>query len=332
MKGILNLRGKMGSGFRELGLLLFLVILIVIFTLLNDRFISMDNILSLLRNTSILGILAIGMMVVIVSGCIDLSVGSVLALTGMLSALTVQYYPQTPAFVAILIGMAAGLLCGLINGLLVAKGKIIPIIATLGTMNIFRGLTFTVAGNSWVSAHQMNDGFKAIAVGNVGPINNLIVIFVATLIIAYYFMSYSRTGRYIYAVGSNPDSAEITGIRKDRMIILSYVILGLLAGLGGVLWASRFASAQGDTAMGYELNVIAACVLGGVSVTGGVGKISGLILGVLILGVIENALPLAGVSPFWQVFIRGVIILSAIMMNIYVKRRSDSRVLKMREL
>ena len=201
----------------------------------------------------------------------------------------VQYVPQLPAAVAILIGMGVGIGCGAVNGVLVAKGRIIPIIATLGMMNVFRGLTYLISGSKWVSAHQMSDGFKSIATSGIGPINTLIIIAVVVVLIFYYFLNYNRTGRYIYAVGSNPESAVITGIKKDRILIMSYTLLGLLTGMAGVLWVAKFASAQGDTATGYEMNVIAACVLGGVSVSGGTGKVGGLLLGVLLLGVLQNA-------------------------------------------
>lgn len=324
---------KKRKSFRELGMVGVLVALAVIFTLFNNKFLTTENLLDMLRNTSILGILAVGMMIVMITDGIDLSVGALLALAGMLAGLTVQYYPQLPVIVAILVGVGVGIGGGAINGVLVAKGGIIPIIATLGMMNVFRGLTFTVANGAWVSAHQMTEEFKALTTGGIDPINNLIIVWVIVLVIFYYFLNYTKTGRYIYAVGSNKEAATITGIKRDKTIILAYSLLGLLAGLAGVLWVSKFASAQGDTATGYEMNVIAACVLGGVSVSGGRGKISGLILGVLLLGMIENALPLIpGLTTFWQSFIRGCIILAAVVMNVMVKRRADALVLKRREI
>lgn len=318
--------------FRELGLLVFLVILCILFQTLNPTFFTLVNLADMLRNTAILGILAVGMMVVMITGGIDLSIGAVIAFTGMVAALTNQYYPETGPIVPILIGMAIGLGCGVINGVLVAKGGIIPIIATLGMMNVWRGMTYIVSGSSWVSAHQMSDSFKAIATSGIGPLNTLVIISVVVFIVGYYFLEYTRTGRYIYAVGSNEQSAVITGIKKDRILILAYTILGLLAGLAGVLWVSKFASAQGDTASGYEMNVIAACVLGGVSVSGGTGKMGGVILGVLLLGVLQNALPLINVSTFWEDFIQGLIILAAILMNVSVKRRADKLALLRREI
>lgn len=308
------------------------MILCILFQALNPTFFTLGNLADMLRNTAILGILAVGMMVVMITGGIDLSLGAVIAFTGMVAALTNQYHPETGPIVAILIGMGIGLGCGAINGVLVAKGRIIPIIATLGMMNVWRGLTYIVSGSSWVSAHQMSDSFKAIATSGLGPLNTLVLIAVVVFILGYYFLGFTRTGRYIYAVGSNQESAVITGIKKDRILVLAYTILGVLTGLAGVLWVSKFASAQGDTASGYEMNVIAACVLGGVSVSGGTGKMGGVILGVLLLGVLQNALPLINVSTFWEDFIQGLIILAAILMNANVKRRSDKLALQRREI
>ncbi len=334
MKSSVNIleKNKTKKIFRELGLLIFLIVLCVVFQAINPTFFTWENLADMLRNTSILAILAVGMMMVMITGGIDLSVGAIVALAGMVSALTVQYVPQLPAVVAILIGMGVGIGCGAVNGVLVAKGRIIPIIATLGMMNVFRGLTYLISGSKWVSAHQMSDGFKSIATSGIGPLNTLIIIAVVVVLIFYYFLNYNRTGRYIYAVGSNPESAVITGIKKDRILIMSYTLLGLLTGLAGVLWVAKFASAQGDTATGYEMNVIAACVLGGVSVSGGTGKVGGLLLGVLLLGVLQNALPLINVSTFWEDFIQGIIILVAILLNISVKRRADKNALKRREI
>lgn len=323
---------KQRRTFRELGLVIFLIILCVLFQSLNNTFLTIQNLNDMIRNASILAILAMGMMMVIITGGIDLSLGAVVAFTGMVAALTIQYHPEVGPLVAILIGMGIGCGCGLINGVLVAKGRIIPIIATLGMMNVFRGLTYIVSNSSWVSAHQMSDDFKAIATGGLGPLNTLIIIAVVVVLLTWYFLDYTRTGRYIYAVGSNAESAIVTGIKKDRILILAYTLMGVLSGLAGVLWVSKYASAQGDTAQGYEMNVIAACVLGGVSVTGGTGKVIGVVLGVLLLGILQNALPLINVSTFWEDFIQGCIILGAVLLNVTVKRRNDMAALKRREI
>ncbi|MDF2877876.1 MAG: ribonucleotide-diphosphate reductase subunit alpha [Clostridia bacterium] len=320
------------SKFREMGLLVFIVILCAFIQFKNPSFLSFENINDLLTNTAILSILAVGMMMVLLTAGIDLSIGSTLALSGMTAALVVSNNPEISPIVAILIGVAVGTVCGFIVGFLVSMFGVFPIIASLGMMNVYRGLTFMSSGGKWVSAHQMPDSFKGIATGSILGINTLIFIAIVIYIIFYYFINYTRTGRQIYAVGSNVASAKISGINTKKTLLLVYTLMGALSGLAGVLWVSKFASAQGDTATGYELSVIAACVLGGVSVAGGYGKVSGLLVGALLLGILNNALPLINVSPFWQNAIQGCIILVAILMNAYVKRRATKENLMRRKI
>jgi rhamnose transport system permease protein len=309
--------------FRELGLLGFILVLSIVIQIRNPSFLTLENINDLLTNTAILSILTVGMMLVIITRGIDLSIGATLALSGMIAALTVKIYPGIHPIVAIAEGTLIGIICGVVLGYLISKGGILPIIATLGLMNVFRGLTFMASGGKWVSAHQMPDSFKGIATSSVWGVNTLILIAIFIYILMYYFISHTRTGRQIYAVGSNPESAQISGINNGKILWLVYSIMGGLSGLAGVLWVSKFASAQGDTAMGYELSVIAACVLGGVSIAGGSGKISGILLGSILLGILNNALPLINVSPFWQMGIQGSIILIAVIINAIVKRGVD---------
>lgn len=321
-----------GENLRELGLLIFIVILGAAIQLRNPAFLRLSNLASLFTNTSILGILAVGMMLVLITRGIDLSIGSIIAFTGMVTAITVANYPGIPPIVAILEGTAIGMVFGMVTGVLVARFDVLPIIATLGMMNVVRGLTYVVSGGRWVSSYQMSTGFKAIATGKTFGLNNLIVIAIVVYLIAALFINHTRTGRRIYAVGSNPDAAEVSGIPKRRLIFLVYSIMGALSGLAGVLWVAKFASAQGNTAIGYELQVIAACILGGVSISGGVGKLSGLILGTLLLGILSNALPLINVSPFWQTGIQGVTVLAAVITNVLVKRNTERTALRRRAI
>lgn len=317
---------------RDLGLVFFIVILSAFIQFRNSQFLTVSNLNNMIINACIMGILAVGMMMVIITGGIDLSIGATLALSGMIAGLFVRENPNVPVFIPIIIGISVGLLAGFINGLLVGKGGVLPLIATLGMMNVYRGLTFIVAGGAWISAHQMTSAFKAIAFYNLLGINSLIWIAVIVFIIAYFFLNYTRTGRRIYAVGSNYEASQISGTNVDKIQILVYTIMGGISGLSGILWVSRFASAQGDTAQGFEMNVIAACVLGGVSITGGSGKVPGVALGTLLLGILRNALPLLKVSPFWQDAIYGVIIMIAIIVNVMVKRTVDKRNLQRRHI
>lgn len=306
--------------FRELGLLLVIVLLSIFIQFRNPVFLTADNLSNMIINTAILSILAIGMMLVIVTRGIDLSIGATIAFSGMIVAQLVSENPTISPVLTLLLGIAIGILTGLVIGFLISKLDILPIIATLSAMFVIRGLTFIISDGSWVSAHQMPDRFLSIGRGTIFGINYLVMIAIVIYIGFYYFVNHTRTGRQIYAVGSNPESAKISGINKDKIILLVYSLMGGLAGLAGVLWVARFASAQGDTATGYEMNVIAACILGGVSIAGGSGKVTGVILGSLLIGILNNALPLIGVSPFWQMAIQGFIILFAVIANTMVGR------------
>jgi rhamnose transport system permease protein len=315
---------------REMGLLVFIVIVCVLIQFRNKEFLTLGNLQSLLTNTAILSILSVGMMMVLLTGGIDLSIGATMALSGMITALTVSANPTVPTFILILEGILIGTVAGALVGILIAKFSILPIIASLGLMNVIRGLTYLVSGGQWVSAYQMPAYFKNFATGSIFGLNHLVAIAIVIYIVYYYFINFSRTGRRIYAVGSNPEAAAVIGLPKMRITWLVYVLMGALSGLAGVLWVAKFASAQGDTAIGYEMNVIASCVLGGVSVSGGRGKVLGLVLGVVLFGILANALPLIKVSPFWQQAIQGFVILAAVVMNVVIKRNNDRIMLRRR--
>ncbi len=312
---------------RDLGLALFIVVLAAAIQARNPAFLTATNISALLTNTSILAILAVGMMMVLITRGIDLSIGATIAFSGMVTALTVVRFPTMHPIVALMQGTAIGAVVGAVIGLLVARFDILPIIATLGMMNVVRGFTYVVSGGQWVSSYQMSDEFKAIATGRLIGVNNLVVIAAVVYASAFYFLNHTRTGRRIYAIGSSPQAASISGIPRRSLTLLVYTLMGGLAGLAGVLWVARFASAQGNTAIGFELQVIAACILGGVSISGGVGKLSGLILGTVLLGILNNALPLINVSPFWQMGIQGVTVLTAVVTNVWVQRATERRAL-----
>ena len=318
--------------FRELGLVFFIVVLSIAVQTRNHEFLTLNNMSNLFTNTAILGILSVGMMMVLLTGGIDLSIGAVVAFSGMVTALTLRSYQGIPFIVLVLESCAIGAAIGLVTGTLVARFSILPIIASLGIMNAVRGMTYLVSGGAWVSAYQMPDSFKHFAIGRFLGINYLIIIAIVVYVLFFYFINYTRTGRRIYAVGSNREAADIIGLPTKQIVTLVYVLMGFLAGLAGVLWVSKFASAQGDTALGYELNVIAACVLGGISVSGGRGRVAGLVLGVILFGILANALPLINVSPFWQQAIQGIVILAAIITNAIIKRNNDRANLRLRAI
>lgn len=322
---------KIGQ-YREIGLLVFIILLMVGVQLRNSSFLSIENMTDMMTNTAILLILAVGMMLVLVTRGIDLSIGATLALSGMIVAQFVSNNPQTSPIIAVLMGIGIGLICGLVIGGLVSYLGVLPIIATLAMMNIYRGFTYMVSDGKWISSYQMSESFVGIATSSILGVNTLVIIVIIVYVLAFYFIGHTRTGRQIYAVGSNPESAKVTGISEKKIFLLVYTVMGGLSGLSGVLWVSKYASAQGDTATGFELSVIAACILGGVSIAGGAGKLSGVILGALLIGILNNALPLLNVSPFWQKGIEGFIILVAVVLNVIVKRGVERNNLLRRRL
>lgn len=317
---------------REMSLVIILIVLSIIIQIRNSSFLSISNINDLITNAVMMSILAVGMMCVLLIGGIDISIGSTIAFSGMTVALMLKSNPGIPTFVAFLVGIGVGILCGLLIGLIIAKGGVIPIIATMGMMNVYRGATYLIADNKWVASYQLPDGLKAFATGKLFGINNMIIVAILTYIIFAYFIKLTRTGRKIYAVGSNVEAASISGINIDRIKILVYSIMGGLSGLVSVLWISKYASAQGDAATGLEIDIIAACVIGGVSLNGGKGTVTGVILGTITLGILNNALPLINVSPFWQDAIKGLVIIVAIILNTLTQRSIDKNNLKRREL
>ena len=320
---------------RELSLVIVLTLFILIIQLRNPVFLSGGNINDLLRNYSVTMIVALGMMGVLIVGGIDISVGSTLAMSGMTMALLMRDNPGISTPLAFLISTAVGLLGGLFNGLVTVKGKVPPIITTMGTMNIFRGITYLIAQNQWVAAIQLPDNFKSFANSkylSFGLVNNMIMIMLVAFVIFYFFMRYSRIGRRIYATGSNEYAAKMSGINTDRIKILTYAILGTLCGLGGAMWVSVYASAQGNMAIGLEMDAIAACVIGGVSLSGGRGSVVGVFLGALIMAIIGNALPLIGVSQFYQTALKGLIILVTVILNVLGQRQMTKRNLGKRDL
>ncbi len=323
----------LSSNIREISLII-VMIAISLFVQFRSggNFFTMENISDMLTETAVLAISAVGMMMVIVTGGIDLSIGAVMALGAMVGCTVLKNNQSVPGFVIILISIAIGLVCGLINGTLVAKLKILPIIATLGMMNIFRGVTYLVANGSWVKQQEMGSAFLSIATGKFLGINNLIVIAIIVYAIAGFFMNKTRTGRKIYAVGNSEESARVSGIKTDRTLIMVYAILGAVAGLGGILYVCKYGVAQGETCTGYEMNVIAACVLGGVSINGGTGRVQGVLLGAILLGILNNAMPLIQVSSFWQEAIRGLIILLSIITNSLIQRNVEMKALRRRNI
>ncbi|MCO5185511.1 MAG: ABC transporter permease [Anaerolineae bacterium] len=307
--------------FRELSIIIIIVLLMILVSIRTPAFLTIDNFRDILLNISILVIVALAQTMVIVTRGIDLSVGSTIGLVAMMVAFVVVSFPGMSPLVAVALGMALGALLGSFNGFLITTGGVPPIIATLGTLSIYRGLIFVYSQGQWVNSYEMPESFRALAKGTPLGIPNIILIAALVAVIIYIFLNYTRPGRDIYTIGSNPDAARVAGINVTRTTFMVYVVSGLLCGLAAVLWASRFESAQTNTALGFELQSVAASVVGGVSIMGGSGTVLGVILGAFLLGTIENSLTLVRISPFWQLAAQGLLILVAVIIDSAIMRR-----------
>ena len=278
-------------------------------------FVSPGNLAEIFNDTAILIILALGQMMVLLTKGIALSMAANLALTGMIVALLNFQHPEIPVWALMLLATACGLVMGMINGLLVWKLGIPAIVVTLGTMSIYRGIIFLLSNGGWINSHQMSDSFLALPRFVLLGLPVLSWCAIAAVIVVSYFLRYSRTGRALYTAGGNATAAYYTGINAGKMQFVSFCLSGALAGFCGYLWISRFAVAYVDVANGFELQVVAACVIGGISTMGGIGRVLGCLCGALFLGVINNALPVIGISPFWQMAISGAVIVIAVLLN-----------------
>lgn len=306
---------------REIGITVFILILAVVVTLRTPSFLTANNFRDIFMNISILMIVALGQTMVILTKGIDLSVSSMIGLVAMMVAFVMKVHPETPLIVIVLLGMALGTIAGSFNSIIITFGKVPPIIATLGTLSVYRGLVFFYSGGTWINSYELPQAIKLLSKGQLLGLPNLIVIAFMIAVIVYLFLKYTRTGRNIFAVGSNVDAAEYAGIRPQRIVFLVYLLSGLLSGLGAVLWVSRFESAQTNTALGFELQTVTAAVIGGVSISGGVGTVPGVILGALLLGMIQNALTLVRISPFWQLAAQGLLIIFAVVIDRVISTR-----------
>jgi rhamnose transport system permease protein len=307
--------------FRELALIAFILLLVVLISLRNPNFLTFTNFRDILMDISILAMIALAQGMVIITRGIDLSVASMLALTAMMVAFVVKAFPATPLVFIVLLGIALGAVLGSINGLVITVGKVPPIIATLGTLGVYRGLVFFYSKGNWINPVDLPSSFKQLAKATPLDLPNLVIVALIVAAIAYVFLNYTRSGRDIYALGTNPDAAKISGIRTDRVTFMVYLISGIVCGLAGVMWASRFEAAQTNTALGFELQTVAAAVIGGVSMLGGIGTVPGVLLGALLLGIIQNGLTLSNISQFWQLAVQGFLILLAVILDATIQQR-----------
>ncbi len=303
---------------RDAGGLIVLLVLFGALTLFSDQFLTGDNMANLARQVAVFGIIAVGQLLIILTAGIDLSVGSVLGLTGCITAELLVHGTGIP--VAILGGLAAGAAIGVFNGVLVAYGKLPPFIVTLGMLGIARGAVLVLTDASTVQ--PLPESFGKIANGNFVGLPNLLWLFVFVVVITAFVLRRTVFGRYIYAVGSNPESARLAGVPVTKVLVAVYAIGGLLAAVGGILFASRLNAGIPTAGTGYELNAIAACVIGGASLFGAKGGAYGAAAGALIVGTLNNGGNLLEINSFYLQIIIGALILIAVAFDQYQGRRS----------
>lgn len=305
------------SGLGRLGLVLALVGLGAVLAVLHPQFLTWANLVTVARQISINGILAVGVTYVLLSGGVDLSLGSVVALTGVVAA-SFAHPGEYPLVVPVALGVLTGLGCGLINGLVITFGRVAPFIVTLGMMTGARGLALVLSKGRPVS--NLSSEFARLAGGELWGVPYPVWILAGVAVLSGLFLRNIRLGRYLYAVGGNEVAARACGLNVAAIKTFAYTVCGALAGLAGVVLASRITAGQPNAGVGYELDAIAAAVIGGTSLSGGVGGVGGTVLGALLMGVINNGLDLLNVSSYYQQIVKGVIIVGAVWLDQRGKR------------
>lgn len=310
---------------REFSVFAALALLVIITDISNPRFLAPQGVKDLLLNSTIFVVMAVGEAIVIITRNVDLSVGSILGLAAFGTGTLFATFPEIPIVLVFVVGLAFGAVLGLINGLIVSVAKVPALVITLGTLYIYRGIN-----NAWAGSKQYFIGNEPKAFGNlsVATVFGIPIITIGALVvvvIAAIVMFGTRTGRDLYAIGSDPDAARVFGIPVDRRVVGAFLASGALAGLAGVLYASRFNSVGADTGTGFELQIVAAVVVGGVAIFGGSGTVAGAAIGAVLLTTMTGALASLNVSKFWQQAIVGVLIIAAILIDRILSLRTARR-------
>jgi rhamnose transport system permease protein len=292
-----------------------LVVFAAVTTAIEPRFLNDQNIKFILSDTNIYALLAIGETIVVVSRNVDLSVGSVLGLSAYLSAHLFSQFHGLPIFVVFLAGLAIGLLCGAFNGAIVAVARVPSLVVTLATLYIIRGIDVVVVGGNMVVASSLPNSFVAITTASLLGMPVLFIVIACVVAAAAYYLRSFRSGRELYAIGSNPDAARLAGIATGKRVFTAFVVSGGIAGLAGVLWAATYQTIDSTAGTGYELQVVAGVVVGGVAIFGGSGTVVGAAIGALLLQTITTALNVLGISAFWDDAIAGFLLLLAIALD-----------------
>lgn len=290
-------------------------------------FLSAGSLDTIATDGAILAILALAQMLALITRGIDLSVAANMALSGMVVALLSRAHPDMPVLATLVIAVGLGGALGACNAALIAALDMPPIVVTLGTMSVYRGLVFEATGGEWVNAHELGARFVAFPNDRLFGVAHIVWIAALVIALAFAFLHHARTGRELYALGGNPGAARYVGIDGRRLRLVVYTATGALSGLCGYLWVARYAVAYTETAQGFEMQTIAACVIGGVSTSGGRGTVAGCLLGTAFLVILFNALPVIDVSPFAQTAISGLAILVAVIVNSRSDRKRGKRIL-----
>ncbi|GMO23498.1 MAG: ribose ABC transporter permease [Termitinemataceae bacterium] len=303
---------------RRYGIGFVMLLMIAVLSIASPAFRTTDNVLSVLLQVSINGILSLGMVFVMIAGGIDISIGSMLALTSSVAGMVLLKIGSIT--LTILISVAATALAGLMNGLLVAKFKMFPFVVTLATQLVFRGAGYFVTGGYARSIEVPQ--FKIIGTGRLfGVVPYPIIIFLGVAVLAFIVLHWTKLGRYCYATGGNVNAATASGVNVPKTLIMTYVISGICCGIAGIIMTSRINASQPNSGIGYETDAIAACVIGGTSFAGGIGTIPGTIIGIIIIGLIYNGMNLLGISSYWQTIMKGLLIVVAVMLDMLLHRK-----------
>jgi len=314
--------GRGGSRFvevafrvRELGILAALALVVIVTTAVNPRFLSVQSIRDLLLNAAIIALLTVGQTLVVVTRNVDLSVGSVLGLTAFMTGNLFIGRPGLPVVAAVLAGVLVGVVCGAVNGAVTAIGKVPSLVVTLGTLYVFRGIDYAWAGGRQINAADLPDSLLTLGSGRLLGIPYLVAVTVVLVAVAAFALRSYRSGRELYAIGSNPDAAVLAGIPVGRRLLAAFVLSGAVAGLAGVLFTARYGTVDATAGTGFELQVISAVVVGGVAIFGGSGSVVGAALGALLLSTIGSAIVVLRVPSFWQQAIVGALLIGAIALD-----------------
>jgi rhamnose transport system permease protein len=306
---------------RESGIIVVLIVFVAITVSIEPRFASQQEVQFVLANTTIFALLALGETMVIVSRNVDLSIGSVVGLSAYVSANLFGKIHGIPIVVVFLVGLGIGLAVGVANGLMVAIGRVPSLVVTLATLYIVRGLDILIVGGNEVVAQTLPNAFIQIPRAGVYGIPYLAIVIAAVIGVGAYYLRSYRSGRELYAIGSNPEAARLAGIAVGRRVFTAFAVSGAIAGVAGVLWAAQYQTVDSNAGTGYELTVIASVVVGGVAIFGGSGSAVGAAIGALLLQTINSALYVLGISPFWDQAIAGALLLAAITLDRVISLR-----------